>query len=211
MHVTLGKRTYWVLALVALLALAGGAVTMTSRLASAGGPDPTPAVQTGGQQDEADDASERATKGPDTDTVDEQSGPQDQADEASEGTDTVVPCSDPAGADDDATEAKGGPDTDNIQEQCGDQNEADDAGGEQVENEVQGAPGQIDDGKDLLPQAGITLDQAIAAAQSAASGPVGEVDLEHSHGKLAFNVDIGDKDVKVDASNGSLLSVDADD
>ena len=211
MHMTLGKRTYWVLALVALLALASATVTITSRLASAGGPDPTPAVQTSGQQDEADDASERATKGPDTDTIDEQSGPQDQVDEASEGTDTVVPCSDPAGADDDATEAKGGPDTDNIQEQCGDQNEADDAASEAEENEVQAAPGQLDDGKDLLPQAGITIDQAIAAAQSAASGPVGEVDLEYSHGKLAFNVDVGDKDVKVDASNGSILAADADD
>jgi uncharacterized membrane protein YkoI len=40
---------------------------------------------------------------------------------------------------------------------------------------------------------------------------LGEVDLEYSQGNLAFNVDIGDKDVKVDASNGSILSVDADD
>jgi hypothetical protein len=127
---TIGKRIYWVAALVAVMALAGVGVAVTSRITSAGGPDdPTPAVQTSGQQDEADDASESATKGPDTDTVDEQSGPQDQADEASEGTDTVVPCSDTAGADDDATEAKGGPDTDNIQEQCGLQDEAGDAAG----------------------------------------------------------------------------------
>jgi len=166
MHMTLGKRTYWVLALVALLALTGATVTITSRLASAGGPDPTPAAQASDQQDEADDAAEASVQ-----------------------------------------EA----DTDNVEEQRGDQNEADDAGGEVEENEVQVPAGQIDDGKDLLPQAGITVDQAIAAAQSAASGPVGEVDLEYSHGKLAFNVDVGDKDVKVDASNGSILSVHADD
>ena len=126
---TIGKRIYWVVALVAVMALAGAAVTLTARLTSAGGPTPTPAAQTSGQQDEADDAGEHAAKGPDTDTLDEQSGPQDQADEASEGTDTVVLCSDQAGADDDATEAKGEPDADNIQEQCGLQDEAGDAAG----------------------------------------------------------------------------------
>jgi len=66
-------------------------------------------------------------------------------------------------------------------------------------------PGQIDDGAGLLPQASITLDQAIIAAQGAASGALGEVDLEMYQGKLAFNVDVGDKDVKVDASNGAIL------
>jgi uncharacterized membrane protein YkoI len=166
MRMTLGKRTYWVLALVALLALAGAAVTVTSRLASAGGPGPTPAVQTSDQQDEADDAAEAS------------------AEEA---------------------------DTDNVEEQSGDQNETNNAAGEVEENKVQVPAGQIDDGKGLLPQAGITLDQAIAAAQSAASGPVGEVDLEHYQGKLAFNVDVGDKDVKVDAQTGAVLSADSTD
>ncbi len=162
----IGKRFYWVIALVALLALAAAAVTATTRLTSAGGSDPTPADQACDQQDESDDAAEAASK-----------------------------------------EA----DTDNVEEQCGDQNEADDGGDAAEENEVQAAPGEIDDGRELLPQAGITLDQAIAAAQSAASGPVGEVDLEHRQGKLIFNVDVGDKDVKVDAANGSVLAVDADD
>jgi uncharacterized membrane protein YkoI len=201
---TIGKRIYWVVALVAVMALAGAAVTLTARLTSAGGPTPTPAVQTSGQQDEADDAGEHAAKGPDTDTLDEQSGPQDQADEASQGTDTVVPCSNPASADNDAAEAQSGPDADNIEDQCGDQNEAADG------TEPQQS-GVLDDGKDLLPQAQITVDQAIAAGQSAASGPVGEIDLEQAHGRLVFNVDIGDKDVKVDASNGSIVTVDSDD
>lgn len=119
MHLTLGKRVYWALALVALLALAGAAVTLAS--------EPT------------------AASGVATDT------------------------------------------------------------------EALVAPGQIDDGQDLLPQAGITLDRAIAVAQTAASGPLGEVDLEHYQDRLVFNVDIGDKDVKVDALSGAVLAVDADD
>src|SRR4051794_9268484 len=50
---------------------------------------------------------------------------------------------------------------------------------------------RLDDGKDLLSQASITEQQAITAAQSAASGPLNEVDLEHYDGKLVFNVDVG--------------------
>jgi hypothetical protein len=72
-------------------------------------------------------------------------------------------------------------------------------------------PGQIDDGADLLPQASITLDQAITAAQGAATGALGEVDLETYNGTLVFNVDIGAKDVKVDASNGNILGSVQDD
>ncbi len=159
------KRVYWVLTLVALLALAGAAVAATSRLTSAGGSDAAPSAQACDQQDEADDTAESA------------------AEEA---------------------------DTDDVEEQCGDQNEADDLN-EADDNAEQGQSGVLDDGKDLLSQAGITLDQAIAAAQSAASGPVGEVDLEDYQGALVFNVDVGDKDVKVDATNGGVLAVDADD
>jgi uncharacterized membrane protein YkoI len=156
---TIGKRIYWVVALVAVMALAGAAATLTAHLTSAGGPTPTPAVQASGHQDEADDASESATKGSDTDAIEEQSGDQNEADNATEPQQSGV----------------------------------------------------LDDGKDLLPQAGITLDQAIAAAQSAASGPVGEVDLEHYQGNLVFNVDVGDKDVKVDAQTGAVLSADSTD
>lgn len=67
------------------------------------------------------------------------------------------------------------------------------------------APGTIDDGKELLPKATITLDQAIKAAQAARSGDLGEVDLEDYHGTLVFNVDIGGGDVKVDAATGAVL------
>ena len=158
---TMSKRLYLVFGLVALIALAFSAVTLTSSLTSAG----SDAAQTCDQQDEADDAAESASK-----------------------------------------EA----DTDDVEEECGDQNEADDAD-EGEDDDAQAPSGTLDDGKQLLPQAGITIEAAIAAAQSAATGPVGEVDLEHANGRLVFNVDIGDKDVKVDASDGSIVSADADD
>jgi uncharacterized membrane protein YkoI len=162
---TIGKRIYWAAALVAVMALAGAAVTLTTHITSAGGSTPTPAVQPCDEQDDGVDAAESAT---------------------------------------------GEADTDDIEQECGDQNEADDAN-EAEDGDIQAPSRTLDDGKDLLPQAGITLEQAIAAAQGAASGPVGEVDLEHWQGKLVFNADIGDKDVKVDASNGSILAADADD
>lgn len=163
----IGKRIYWAAALVAVLALAGAAVTLTSQLTSAGGSTPAPGSQACDAEDEADDALE------------------DAAEEA---------------------------DTDAIEEECGDQNEADDANEpEDAEAEVQVPSGTLDDGQDLLPQAGITIDAAVAAAQTAATGSIGEVDLEHVNGTLVFNVDVGDKDVKVDASNGSIVSVDSDD
>jgi uncharacterized membrane protein YkoI len=65
---------------------------------------------------------------------------------------------------------------------------------------------RLDDGKDLLPQARITEQQAIAAAQSAAKGDLNEVDLEHYDGKLVFNVDVGSTDVKVDAASGQVVA-----
>jgi uncharacterized membrane protein YkoI len=70
---------------------------------------------------------------------------------------------------------------------------------------------RLDDGKDLLSQSKITEEQAISAAQSAASGNLNEVDLEHLDGRLVWNVDVGKKDVKVDASTGNVVKVDADD
>ena len=85
----------------------------------------------------------------------------------------------------------------------------DDEGAGEVESAV--AAGTLDDGQELLPLAGISLDAAIRSAQGAASGAVGEVDLEYVGDRLVFNVDIGDQDVKVDASSGAVVSVDMDD
>lgn len=74
-----------------------------------------------------------------------------------------------------------------------------------------GSASRLDDGKDLAGQAGISEAQAIRAAQSAASGKLNEVDLEHASGRLVYNVDVGAKDVKVDATSGDVVSVDSDD
>ena len=68
-----------------------------------------------------------------------------------------------------------------------------------------GSSGGIYDGAELLDQASISLQEAISAAQSGASGNIGEIDLEMYQGRLVFNVDVGDLDVKVDAENGTVL------
>jgi uncharacterized membrane protein YkoI len=70
---------------------------------------------------------------------------------------------------------------------------------------------RLDDGKDLASQATITEQQAIDAAQSAASGSLNEIDLERYSGRLVYNVDVGDKDVKVDATTGDVLAAPQDD
>ena len=101
---TLKKRIYWMVALVAVVTLAGVAVSMTSRTTSAAH---TADVVACDQQDGADDAAE-ATKGEaDTDNIEQQ-------------------CGDQNAADDDVDGAAKKADTDNVEEQSGDQNEADD-------------------------------------------------------------------------------------
>ena len=72
-------------------------------------------------------------------------------------------------------------------------------------------PGEIDDGAELLSQATISLAEAITAAQAVYSGALGEVDIEKYKGQLVFNIDIGPKDVKVDASDGTVLGFAEDD
>ena len=70
---------------------------------------------------------------------------------------------------------------------------------------------RLDDGKNLVSQAKISESQAIAAAQTAASGSLNEVDLEHVDGRLVYNVDVGKQDVKVDATTGKVVSSTSDD
>ena len=68
-------------------------------------------------------------------------------------------------------------------------------------------PGSLDDGKDLLPQTTISLGQAVAAAQRAQSGKLGQVDLERYNGRIVYMVDVGDQEVRVDAADGSIAAV----
>ena len=68
-------------------------------------------------------------------------------------------------------------------------------------------PGSLDDGKDLLPQTRIGLAQAVATAQRAASGALGQVDLKEQVGRVAYVVDVGDQEVSVDAVTGDVTRV----
>ena len=68
-------------------------------------------------------------------------------------------------------------------------------------------PGSLDDGKDLLSQTTISLSQAVAAAQKAQEGALGQVDLEHYGGRIVYMVDVGSNEVRVDATDGSIAAI----
>lgn len=69
------------------------------------------------------------------------------------------------------------------------------------------APGALDDGKELLPETTIGLAQAVAAAQHAQAGQLGQVDLERYDGRVVYKVDVGDREVRVDAADGSIATI----
>jgi uncharacterized membrane protein YkoI len=86
------------------------------------------------------------------------------------------------------------------------------AGGSHANARSAAAPAsRLDDGKSLLSQSKISEQQAIAAAQTTAPGALNEVDLEHYQGRLVWNVDVGAKDVKVDAATGDVVTSSSDD
>jgi uncharacterized membrane protein YkoI len=68
-------------------------------------------------------------------------------------------------------------------------------------------PGTLDDGKNLLPRTSITTGQAVAAAQAAQRGQLGQVDLKERDGQVYYVVDIGDREVSIDAVTGSVHGV----
>jgi len=146
---SLSKRLYLVIGLVALIALAFSAVTLTSSLTSA-----QDTGQPCDQQDDADDAA-----GEDADDVQE---PQ------LNGSIAV-----PEGQDEGLSEA--------------------------------------DEAAALAPLATVTPDEAIAAAaQAEGPGDLGKVELENENGSLVYSVEIGGKDVKVDAGTGAVLHIESD-
>jgi hypothetical protein len=69
------------------------------------------------------------------------------------------------------------------------------------------AAARFDDGGRLMTHARITVRQAITAAKSAVPGVVSEIDLEHFHRVLVYNVDIRHMEVKVNALTGSVVAV----
>ena len=81
----LGKRIYWVLALVVVMALAAAAVTMVSSMTSAVSSDDPAQTCDCDQQDGPDDAIEGAAKnGPDLDNIEGQFGHENGADDLGE-------------------------------------------------------------------------------------------------------------------------------
>jgi uncharacterized membrane protein YkoI len=68
-------------------------------------------------------------------------------------------------------------------------------------------PGSLDDGKEFLPQAKVPLGQATAAAEQAASGALGQVDLEYYASQLVYTVDVGSQEVHVSAADGSVVGI----
>jgi len=72
-------------------------------------------------------------------------------------------------------------------------------------------PGSLDDGKDLLPRTQIPLTAAVAAAQHAAQGALGQVDLVERSNRVLYVVDLGDREVSVDAGTGAIASIEPQD
>jgi len=68
-------------------------------------------------------------------------------------------------------------------------------------------PGTLDDGKQYLSQTSITTAQAAAAAERAQNGKLGQVDLESRSGRIVYVVDVGTREVGVDATDGSVVSI----
>jgi uncharacterized membrane protein YkoI len=68
-------------------------------------------------------------------------------------------------------------------------------------------PGSLDDGKELRSQASISLRQAVATAERAANGSLGQVDLEQYDGRLVYTVDVGNQEVHVDATDNSVAGI----
>jgi uncharacterized membrane protein YkoI len=68
-------------------------------------------------------------------------------------------------------------------------------------------PGALDDGKGLLPQTTVSLSTAVATARGAATGALGQVDLERFDGAIVYMVDVGDKEVRVDAASGKVVAI----
>jgi uncharacterized membrane protein YkoI len=71
--------------------------------------------------------------------------------------------------------------------------------------------GRLEEGGDLVSEASITPEQAVATAQGVADGRVDDVELDYEGGRLVYEVEVGNADVVVDATDGSVISTNGDD
>lgn len=105
------------------------------------------------------------------------------------------------GADD---AAEGDTDADTAADEAA---ENDGENGEEDEAATAARPGELSEGRDLLPRAAIGVERAVAAAQGRATGELGSVELEEKDGWLVFEVTVGEQEVFVDAADGAIVSV----
>ena len=113
----------------------------------------------------------------------------------------------------DETQDAGGQNDQN--DQNGDTDQEDNGSGDAMSgdtaDEASATPGALTGGQDLLPQATISLADATRAAQGAATGDLGAVELEAVNGTLVFRVEVGGQEVLIDAANGTVASIEAGD
>lgn len=70
---------------------------------------------------------------------------------------------------------------------------------------------RLEEGSELVGEASISPGEAIAIAESEASGTAEDAELERRGDQLVYEVEVGETDVYVDANDGSVLSVDVED
>jgi uncharacterized membrane protein YkoI len=71
--------------------------------------------------------------------------------------------------------------------------------------------GKLDDGQHLVSEASVSPERAVEIAQGVADGRVDDVELDREGGRLVYEVEVGEADVMIDASDGSILSTNDDD
>lgn len=59
-------------------------------------------------------------------------------------------------------------------------------------------------------QPAISPDEAVEIAQTAASGTVDSLDIEQRRGRVVYDIEVGETDVIVDATDGSIVRVETD-
>lgn len=64
--------------------------------------------------------------------------------------------------------------------------------------------------KNLAARAKISEEQAKEAAEKATGGTATEVELDEQNGQVVYEVEVGDKEVIVNAENGKIISTDND-
>lgn len=180
-------------ATVALTQAEGGRFAVTLQDGTPGATPPDDCVD-----DDDDEGTPEASASADDDDNGEdedESGDRDEEDDEDEDRD------DDDGEDDDDRDADDEDDDDSDND-----NHRDD----DCEDET-GAPGELVQGEELLPQATVSLDEAIAIAQAEVDGELGTVELEEEDGTLVYEVHIGDHEVVIDATTGEVIEVEEDD